>query len=249
VKKELETLMNKNKFKEAEEITSNCIKDCEKFILEFKKDTKYHTKLLESIKELNSLLSIINKKITGDTSTTNELKVTKETTEKNSTAIPETTITNENGAESANYFKTKILSKEVRENATKIAEQNINFDDFPNTSYGFEKAYNSLKNKPEVFFEYIKYFNASNICKIYLNSEIPYVILAGVIQCIKLNMNKENLNIITEILNNVPKTKGFSLIKKFLKKTDKEDLKLIFSQLNSYGIDNVAEFNKLYLSN
>ena len=53
------------------------------------------------------------------------------------------------------YYKTKILAEEKIVGATKIAEENINFDDFGRSSYGFEKAYSSLKKTSENLFKYL----------------------------------------------------------------------------------------------
>ena len=62
-----------------------------------------------------------------------------------------------------NFFKTSLLSKEQREKATKIAEEDIKFSDFSKSAYGFEKAFNSFKDKDEKFFDFINYFEGKSL--------------------------------------------------------------------------------------
>jgi len=53
------------------------------------------------------------------------------------------------------YYKTKILAEEKINQASKIAEEDLNFDDFGRTSYGFEKAYSSLKKSATLLYKFL----------------------------------------------------------------------------------------------
>ncbi len=205
VKQKLKVLIAKNNKKEAEQITRNCLKDCQDFIKLFKPNTKYHSEIENSMNELNGLLNSLEEK-------------------------PEE-------PEDKKYYKTKILSEELRENATKIAEEDFKFDDFPKSAYGFEKAFNSFKKRLDVYFSYLKYVGYKAIPGLYKSNEITYNLLAGVIQAIKNHGldNEENMNFSVGLLEAISKTKNFHLLKKFLKKSDKEG-KLIFCFYNYFYI-------------
>lgn len=192
VKQKLKELITKNNKTEADEIARNCLKDCQNFIQMFKPNSKYHSEIENSINELSNFL--------------------------NSTA--EKNIETEN----KKYYKTKIFSEELRENATKIAETDFKFEDFPKTAYGFEKAFNSFKKRPDVFYSYLKFVGFKNIPEIYKSNEISYNMLSIIIQCLKNYgiENEENSNITIGYLHSISKTKNFNLLKKFLKKSDKE---------------------------
>lgn len=62
VKEKLNHLIAKNNKKEAEEITRNCLKDCQNFIKLFKQNTKHHSDIENSINELNDLLNTLEEK-------------------------------------------------------------------------------------------------------------------------------------------------------------------------------------------
>jgi hypothetical protein len=91
----------------------------------------------------------------------------------------------EKPVEKGKYYKTKILSEEVRENATKIAETEINFNDFPISAIGFEKAYTTMKNRTSSFFSFLKHFGAKNLENSYSRNELSYQLLSGIINVIK----------------------------------------------------------------
>ncbi len=194
VKQKLKELITKNQKKEAEDITRNCLKDCQNFIKLFKPNTKHHSEIENSIEELNHLLDSFEEK-------------PKEKEDKK-------------------YFKTKIFSDELRESATKIAEEDFKFDDFPKSAYGFEKAFNSFKKRNDVFYSYLKYIGYKIIPDLYKSNEISYNLLAGVILAIKTFglENEENILFSLGLLEAISKTKNFYLIKKFLKKSDKEGI-------------------------
>lgn len=194
VKEKLKDFIAKNNKKEAEEITRNCLKDCQNFIKLFKTNSKYHSEIENSINELSSLLNSLEEK-------------PKEPEDKK-------------------YFKTKILSEELRENATKIAEEDFKFDDFPKSAYGFEKAFNSFKKRLDVYFSYLKYVGFKAIPDLYKSNEVTYNLLAGVIQTIKNHGidTEENISFSVGLLEAISKTKNFHLLKKFLKKSDKEGI-------------------------
>lgn len=191
VKEKLSGLISKKNIKEAEEITRNCLKDCQNFIKEFKPNTKEHSDVENSINELNQLLNTLNEK--------------------------------EAKPEDKKFFKTKIFSEELRESATKIAEEDFKFDDFPKTAYGFEKAFNSLKKRTDVFYKYLKYVGYNIIPDLYKANEISYNLLSGLIQAFKIYglSSKDDIHFSTSYLEKVSKTKNFHLLKKFLKKSDR----------------------------
>ena len=192
VKEKLKDLISKNNKKEADEITRNCLKDCQNFIKLFTPNTKYHSEIENSIIELNKLLTSLDDKPVEP--------------------------------EDKKYYKTKILSEELRESATKIAEEDFKFEDFQKTAYGFEKAFNSFKKRPDVYFSYLKFVGFKIIPDLYKSNEVSYNLLAGIIQSIKNQgiENEENISFSMGLLEAISKTKNFQLIKKFLKKSDKE---------------------------
>jgi hypothetical protein len=147
------------------------------------------------------------------------------------------------------YYKTKILSEEVRNTASKIAEADMNFSDFAKTSYGFEKAYASMKKRPDVFFRYLKYLESSSLCNLYKNSELSYQIMMGILLTLKHNASdEESVKVVISYLQDITKTKNFGLIKKFFKKSDKEDLALFFKSLrDTYShLLSTVDLEKLY---
>ena len=91
----------------------------------------------------------------------------------------------EKPVEKGKYYKTKILSEEIRENATKLAESDINFDDFPISAIGFEKAFITMKNKSSNFFKFLKHFGAKNLENSYSRNELSYQLLSGLINVLK----------------------------------------------------------------
>lgn len=122
------------------------------------------------------------------------------------------------------YFKTKILSENVRESATKIAEEDFKFDDIAKTAYGFEKAFNSFKKRLDVYYSYLKYVGYKSIPIIFKTNEMPYAVLSGIIQTFKLYglENESEMEIVGNYFYAISQTKNFNLLKKFLKKSDKQ---------------------------
>jgi len=192
VKKKLKDMIEENKKEEADTIARNCLKDCQNFIQLFKKNTKYYKEIENSIAELNALLDSLKEK-------------PKENEDKK-------------------YFKTKIFSEDKRESATKIAEEDFKFDDIAKTAYGFEKAFNSFKKRLDVYFSYLKYIGFKNLPTMFKTNEMPYAILSGIIQTLKTFGidSEENMNLSANFLNAISQTKNFNLLKKFLKKSDKQ---------------------------
>jgi hypothetical protein len=257
-------MIDKNILKKAEELSREALKNCQNFIKLFKIGSRYHLQIEKAIEELNSTIEKIEiksgKKSVENVKTT-QLKQEADSNASTQSSIKSNTnvsnlestirsINTENSDNNVKYFKTKILSDEVRENATKIAESQMNFDDFPRTSYGFEKAFNSMKKRDEVFFSYLTYIGAKSLLNFYINNELSYQVLIGILQCLKkfcLN-SKENATLAVDYLFNIPKTKNFHLIKKFLKKVDKEDLKETIKGLNSQFVEIVEniDLEKLY---
>jgi hypothetical protein len=198
VKKKLNDLIMENKKVEADSIARNCLKDCQNFILLFKKNSKYYKEIENSISEINGLLDNIKEK-------------PKENEDKK-------------------YFKTKILSEDIRENATKIAEEDFKFEDIAKTAYGFEKSFNSFKKRYDVYFSYLKFVGYINIPIMFKTNEMPYAVLSGIIQTLKAYGidNEENMTISSNLLNAISQTKNFNLLKKFLKKSDKQGNTIIY---------------------
>jgi len=235
VKKELKRLISQEKHKIALDIARESLKECQNFIKEFTPTSDYHLQIEKAISDLNNLIVDISSK--------------SEESEKNKQNESQSQGNSQNDKK---YFKTKILPEEIRENATKIAETAINFEDFPKTAFGFEKAFNSMKNRPDLFFNYLKYIDPNILATIYQSSELSYIILIGIIQTLtKYTLeSEENVALTVKYFINITKTKNFSLLKKFLKKSDKEHLKTIFNSiqekhedlLRSYGFDLVNAY-------
>jgi hypothetical protein len=230
IKLELKRLIGAGNYEKASQISRESLKDCQNFIKDFKIGSSYHHQLEKAISDLNSCLTLIANK-------------TKENEDAESNA-------KQDGVKSEKmYYKTKILSEEVRSTASKIAEADMNFGDFAKTSYGFEKAYASMKKRPDVFFRYLKYLGSTSLCNFYKNSELSYQTLMGILLTLKQNSNdEESVKVVLSYLQDITKTKNFSLIKKFFKKSDKEDLALFFKTLrDTYNhLFSTVELEKLY---
>jgi hypothetical protein len=230
VKKELKRLITQEKYKTALDIARESLKECQNFIKEFKPTSDYHLQIEKAISDLNNLIVDISSK--------------SDEAEKSKQKEAEDLSANTNGNEKK-YFKTKILSEEIRENATKIAETDMNFDDFPKTSYGVEKAFNSMKNRPDLFFNYLKSIDPNTLPSIYQSSEMSYHILIGIIQSLtKFTFDSEdNIKLTVKYFFNITKTKNFALLKKFLKRSDKDHLKNVFSQIKEKYMDVLNSFD------
>ena len=100
----------------------------------------------------------------------------------------------------------------------------MDFSDFGKSAYGFEKAYNSFKDRDDKFLEYMKYFDGNNLAVVYKNSELPVPVIKGVIKCFKgiKDFNKELKDMFLLYMDGITKTKSFGLVKNFIKKVDKE---------------------------
>ena len=124
---------------------------------EFPQNTKEYSQLENVVSDINTMIDIIKKKSNSETKP----------------------------LEKGKYYKTKILSEDIRENATKIAETDLNFNDFPISAIGFEKAFNSLKNKNSSFFRFLNHFGNKNLEISYNKNELSYQLLSGIIKCFK----------------------------------------------------------------
>jgi hypothetical protein len=257
--------MDKGSLKTALQIAKECLKDCQNFIREFPQGTEYHDTLSKSVIELNSLIDEIGKKLNPNTNDTlkqsTDSKITKE--ENNSSNIKEESKSDkeEDKASSNKYPKTKILNDETREQATKLAQSDMSFEDFPKSSLGFEKAYGSMRKRLDVFFNYLKYFKAETLPSTFSSSEMSAGLIVPIINTLKTYGldNEENALITVSYLAEIPKTKNFSLVKKFLKKAEKEgklynlifiniDLKNLFIQLkeNYTKLLTNSDFDKIW---
>ena len=133
----------------------------------------------------------------------------------------------ENAKNHDNFYKTSLLSKQQRDNATMIAEKDMDFSDFGRSAYGFEKAYNSFKDRNDKFMDYMKYFDENNLAVVYKNSELPVPVIKGIINCFRelKKMEKEHKDMFLIYMDGITKTKSFGLVKNFIKKKDKEYIK------------------------
>ena len=153
VKTEIKNQINKKDFNKANEICQVCLEYCNSFIKNYNEQTIHFIKILESIEELKCLKSVLDLTITKNKNIEKKIRV-------------------ENAKNHDNFYKTSLLSKQQRDNATLIAEKDMDFSDFGKSAYGFEKAYNSFKDRDEKFLEYMKYFDGNNLAMVYKNSEL-----------------------------------------------------------------------------
>ena len=100
----------------------------------------------------------------------------------------------------------------------------MDFSDFGKSAYGFEKAYNSFKDRDEKLLDYMKYFDGNNLADVYKNSEMPVPVIKGIIKCFKSlkDMNKDNKDMFLLYMDGISKSKSFGLVKNFIKKADKD---------------------------
>ena len=208
VKLEIKNQINKNDYSKASEICQTCIEQCNNFIKNYNDKTIHFIIILESISELKCLKSVL------DLTVTENKKMEKK-------------IRAENAKNHDNFYKTSMLSKQQRDNATIIAEKDMDFSDFGKSAYGFEKAYNSFKDRDDKFMEYMKYFEGKNLAIVYKNSELPVPVIKGVINCFRnlKIMEKEHKEMFLIYMDGITKTKSFGLVKNFIKKADKEFIK------------------------
>lgn len=174
VKKRLEKLLSDENYKDAEVLANDSLKDCKAFLQKLDPKSDKCSTLETSIAELSKLIDDLKNK----------------SVEKYICLIfskPETSSEKTNDSEGKKYYKTKILSEDVRDTATRIAETDLKFDDFPKSAFGFEKAFNTLKNKSETFFLYLTHLQPENLASIHQSNELTYQALAGILKSINEN--------------------------------------------------------------
>ena len=208
VKVEIKNQINKKDYSKASEICQTCIEQCNSFIKSFTDKTIHFITILESISELKCLKSVLDLIVTENKNTEKKIRA-------------------ENAKNHDNFYKTSLLSKQQRDNATLIAEKDMDFSDFGRSAYGFEKAYNSFKDRNDKFMDYMKYFDGNNLAIVYKNSELPVLVIKGVINCFRdlKKMEKEHKDMFLIYMDGITKTKSFGLVKNFIKKKDKEYIK------------------------
>ena len=208
VKVEIKNQINKKDYSKASEICQTCIEQCNSFIKSFTDKTINFITILESISELKCLKSVLDLIVTENKNTEKKIRA-------------------ENAKNHDNFYKTSLLSKQQRDNATLIAEKDMDFSDFGRSAYGFEKAYNSFKDRNDKFMDYMKYFDGNNLAIVYKNSELPVPVIKGVINCFRdlKKMEKEHKDMFLIYMDGITKTKSFGLVKNFIKKKDKEYIK------------------------
>ena len=128
VKTEIKNQINKKDYNKANEICQVCLEQCNSFIKNYTDKTIHFINILESIDELKILKTILELTITENKNI-------------------EKKIREKNAKNHDNFYKTSLLSKQQRDNATLIAEKDMDFSDFGKSAYGFEKAYNSFKDR------------------------------------------------------------------------------------------------------
>ena len=208
VKLEIKNQINKKDYSKASEICQTCIEQCNSFIKGFNDKTIHFIIILESISELKCLKSVLDLTVSENKNLEKKIRA-------------------ENAKNHDNFYKTSMLSKQQRDNATLIAEKDLDFSDFGKSAYGFEKAYNSFKDRDDKFIEYMKYFDGKNLAIVYKNSELPVPVIKGVINCFRglKKMEKEHKDMFLLYMDGITKTKSFGLVKNFIKKKDKEYIK------------------------
>ena len=208
VKIEIKNQINKKDYSKASEICQTCIEQCNSFIKSFTDKTIHFITILESISELKCLKSVLDLIVTENKNTEKKIRA-------------------KNAKNHDNFYKTSLLSKQQRDNATLIAEKDMDFSDFGRSAYGFEKAYNSFKDRNDKFMDYMKYFDGNNLAIVYKNSELPVPVIKGVINCFRdlKKMEKEHKDMFLIYMDGITKTKSFGLVKNFIKKKDKEYIK------------------------
>jgi hypothetical protein len=208
VKLEIKNQINKKDYSKASEICQTCIEQCNSFIKGFNDKTIHFIIILESISELKCLKSVLDLTVSENKNLEKKIRA-------------------ENAKNHDSFYKTSMLSKKQRDNATLIAEKDLDFSDFGKSAYGFEKAYNSFKDRDDKFIEYMKYFDGKNLAIVYKNSELPVPVIKGVINCFRglKKMEKEHKDMFLLYMDGITKTKSFGLVKNFIKKKDKEYIK------------------------
>ncbi|MCQ2816924.1 MAG: tetratricopeptide repeat protein [archaeon] len=210
VKGDLDNIIKEKNFVKAETLIKTCFDQCEKFKENFNEKTTERESIVKAMYELNTMKVLIDLQLS---------KRIKEEEEKNNQGT-KPKVTHDR------FFKTTILSKDQREKATKIAEKDVKFEDYGGNAYGYERAFNSFKNRIDIFFEFMKYFGGKKISQVYTNSEIPIAVLNGTILALKQNFGEieKNTELYFDYLQSLPKSKSFGLVKNFIKKADKAEI-------------------------
>ena len=208
VKIEIKNQINKKDYAKASEICQTCIEQCNAFIKNYNDKTIHFVIILESINELKCLKSVLDLAVSENKNIEKKIRA-------------------ENAKNHDNFYKTSLLSKQQRDNATLIAEKDMDFSDFGKSAYGFEKAYNSFKDRNDKFLSYMKYFEGKNLAIVYKNSELPVPVIKGVINVFRglKKMEKDEKEMFLIYMDGITKTKSFGLVKNFIKKVDKEYIK------------------------
>ena len=208
VKIEIKNQINKKDYAKASEICQTCIEQCNSFIKNYNDKTIHFVIILESINELKCLKSVLDLAVSENKNIEKKIRA-------------------ENAKNHDNFYKTSLLSKQQRDNATLIAEKDMDFSDFGKSAYGFEKAYNSFKDRNDKFLSYMKYFEGKNLAIVYKNSELPVPVIKGVINVFRglKKMEKDEKEMFLIYMDGITKTKSFGLVKNFIKKVDKEYIK------------------------
>ena len=208
VKIEIKNQINKKDYAKASEICQTCIEQCNAFIKNYNDKTIHFVIILESINELKCLKSVLDLAVSENKNIEKKIRA-------------------ENAKNHDNFYKTSLLSKQQRDNATLIAEKDMDFSDFGKSAYGFEKAYNSFKDRNDKFLDYMKYFEGKNLAIVYKNSELPVPVIKGVINVFRglKKMEKDEKEMFLIYMDGITKTKSFGLVKNFIKKVDKEYIK------------------------
>lgn len=230
IKKDLVELLDKKDFIKASQIVKACYEQCDKFKEKFSDKTKEHIKILLAMGELNSYQVIIDYAIS-----LKEKEMKEEAKKKKLNAHVD------------KFYKTTILSKEQREKATKIAEQDIKFDDFIGNPFSFEKGFNSFKNRNDILFDFLKFCGGKRIATIYSRSEIPFQVMNGIIKCLntKAESIKDNNNMFYDYFESFTKIKGFDLVKNFISKNDKNAIANMLDKIKEIDANKGGDCDKL----
>ena len=230
VKKQIKEYINKRDFEKAIDVIKICFEQCKKFKDKFNDKSIYFINILNDIIELNYTKILLENNM--------EFSVKEEKSDNNKKK--------KNIVKHENFYKTSLLSKEQRENATKIAEEDMNFTDFSKSSYGFEKAYNSFKDQEEKFFNFLIYFDGKTLAECYKNSEIPLNCLKAIINAFKdKDISNKYKDMYFDYFNSLTKTKAFGLVKNFIKKNEREIIKENLKKISETDENKKTEIEKL----
>ena len=140
IAKQFEELYKQEKFHEILNIAKVNLADCQSFLPELNSKSSLKSKLEGKILELNQFIQICTQKI-NYIDTTEKIAI-----EKN---------IKEEVEKVKKFYKTPSIQESKMQNATKIAENDMSFNEFPNTANGFEKAFSSFKKNNDAFYNYL----------------------------------------------------------------------------------------------